>query len=683
MDHQELARHTPREAWLAASSMMRPGPKKEENRMAWSIKREDAINALKKMDPVIDSLTPGTIYTVLHSGNRYPPKELIRYSYDNPDESENDEIAGFDATQAGRWLVKNDFCYVRIEPFNELLDRLKSEVQSIDKDADLQTSIRLIEQYKKALISVFWVEDPERLDINAVRSLADGRFPSGFVLAENAAVLAENIDSMKKILAQLKDETKRIDQRVDWAVERLDSIVGEERALQITASILMLHPGGRYGQWRPGFERLMTTNEVLVNPIAERSPGVRYALTNEVLQTLAKEAKIDMWRIDMLLSGLKASLTSNGSSKSEDNSLISSKGQIILYGPPGTGKTFTTRSISVEVIGEMESSKVYEEYERLTKSRRIEFITFHPSYSYEEFVEGISVDLDHKEKGDAEGASHIRYILKDGVFKSIAMRALVAALDLDASERQYSMQDLIDKYRGVIAERTQAAGDKGVALKAFWDDAPRFVLVIDEINRGDISKIFGELITLLEMDKRLGMTNELIVRLPYSKSEFAVPPNLFVIGTMNTADKSIALLDVALRRRFAFVEMAPNLELIRTELIGNSEIELKEETERALDKSIVALEKINGRIASDHTIGRDKRIGHSFLFKVRKRDDVLLVWNYEIFPLLEEYCYSNIKKLSGILFNVEINQYVGVETGLVRPTTVEDLEILLDTIGKS
>jgi hypothetical protein len=250
----------------------------------------------------------------------------------------------------------------------------------------------------------------------------------------------------------------------------------------------------------------------------------------------------------------------------------------IYFGPPGTGKTYTVPRKAVALCGEDYSSQKYKE---LVDAGRIVFVTFHQSFSYEDFVEGIR---------PTPVADAISYPVVPGVFKRICHVA-----DTDRSKP--------------------------------------YVLIIDEINRANISKVFGELITLIEEDKRLGADNALTVTLPYSGERFGIPPNLYIIGTMNTADRSIALLDIALRRRFDFEEIAPKPSLLSAPIEGVDLCEL--------------LTVINQRI--EFLVDRDHRIGHAYLLKVQSLADLQQVFARKIIPLLQEYCYDDWGKIVSIL----------------------------------
>ena len=275
----------------------------------------------------------------------------------------------------------------------------------------------------------------------------------------------------------------------------------------------------------------------------------------------------------------------------------------ILYGPPGTGKTYNSILYSLGIATKNEgiinriknntetiSDEKINEFNDLKKQGQIEFITFHQSYSYEDFVEGIRPTLATK---DSEDNKDLKYTIHSGIFKK-------------------------------ICERARNDKDKN------------YVLIIDEINRGNISKIFGELITLLEPSKRLGETEELKIRLPYSGEEFGVPKNLYILGTMNTADRSIALLDIALRRRFNFIEMPPKYNLLKTINCKEGEINLQD-----------LLKAINTRI--EFLLDKDHLIGHSYFINIKTFEDLKEVFKNSIMPLLQEYFYDDFEKIKFVL----------------------------------
>ena len=247
----------------------------------------------------------------------------------------------------------------------------------------------------------------------------------------------------------------------------------------------------------------------------------------------------------------------------------------IFYGPPGTGKTYNVRERAAKICG-----KDRDDYPELVEEGRIAFVTFHQSYSYEDFVEGI--------RPNTVGGA-VRYDVRKGIFRLMCDRA---GKDRDNN----------------------------------------YVLIIDEINRANISKVFGELITLLEPDKRMGKPNEIKVTLPYSGDTFGVPLNLYLIGTMNTADRSIALLDTALRRRFEFEEMMPQPELLKT--VDGIDL-------------YTMLTALNQRI--EYLYDRDHTIGHAFFMGVNSLADLGTVYRRKVIPLLQEYFYEDWQKIGQVL----------------------------------
>ena len=177
----------------------------------------------------------------------------------------------------------------------------------------------------------------------------------------------------------------------------------------------------------------------------------------------------------------------------------------------------------------------------------------------------------------------------------------------------------------------------------------RYVLIIDEINRGNIANIFGELITLIEKDKRAGQKEELEVVLPYSKTRFKVPPNLYIIGTMNTADRSIEALDTALRRRFSFREMAPDSGLIKTTGTLKPTGIIKNPHNGETIDVVKLLNKINERI--EKLIDKDHKIGHSYFMHITNLAELKTAFKDKVIPLLEEYFFGDFGKIGLVLGN--------------------------------
>ena len=295
---------------------------------------------------------------------------------------------------------------------------------------------------------------------------------------------------------------------------------------------------------------------------------------------------------------------------------------MILYGPPGTGKTYSTAIYAVAIcdnknVEELKKNydEVMERYDALLKEGRVKFITFHQSYGYEEFIEGIKPVLN--------GQDGIGYTIEDGAFKAFCK---------DATKVEGE-----NSHNAVVGDN-----DADVSMKQQDKELPNknYVFVIDEINRGNISKIFGELITLIEDTKRAGMDEARTAVLPYSGELFSVPSNVYILGTMNTADRSISLMDTALRRRFQFIEMMPDVAIL--EKIGANRVE-------DLDVALM-LKTINERIT--YLYDREHTIGHAFFTKLAKDssiDTLRSIFEKSVIPLLQEYFYEDYQKIQFVL----------------------------------
>lgn len=328
--------------------------------------------------------------------------------------------------------------------------------------------------------------------------------------------------------------------------------------------------------------------------------------------------------LNIILNNTNLSDELHESISNEEDELNEDNKNFILYGPPGTGKTYNVINKALEIIDPEGYSEIAEEnnreailnkYKELVDKGQIDFCTFHQSYGYEEFIEGL--------KSDGKG----NFVTEDGILKRIAYNAAYEGLKDEYKEDEVSYDDKKVKVNNYI--------NKERAFK----EAKKFVLIIDEINRGNISKIFGELITLLEEDKRIGTSNQIVANLPYTKEKFSLPNNLYIIGTMNTSDKSIAQIDIALRRRFIFEEMMPDYDVL-DEIDG---IEL--------DKLLI---EINERI--EFLLDRDHLIGHAYFVNCNSYLDIINVVINKIIPLLQEYFYGDNERVGMILGGIGLSK---------------------------
>lgn len=373
----------------------------------------------------------------------------------------------------------------------------------------------------------------------------------------------------------------------------------------------------------------------------------------------------------------------------------------ILYGPPGTGKTYSTIARTLGVLapellrsgatrGQLKAA-----FDRYVSLGQVVFTTFHQSFSYEDFVEGL------RARSGEEGG--IRYEVEDGLFKRLCVQARSGQLAKDDPFEQ-ALARLVEQMEAADDERLEMQTTRGKRFLAHYDEGPTFlvypasnpdlahgytgsmeavrslyltgekkglynasyvqgmldylkahcelpeqyapatpaerkpfVLIIDEINRGNVSRIFGELITLIETSKREGSAEALSVLLPYSKQAFSVPDNVYIIGTMNTADRSLASLDVALRRRFEFVEMLPDPALLDGVVVEGVVVS---DLLRVMNQRIEVL------------LDREHCLGHAFFMPLK--EDASLecladIFRRKVLPLLQEYFFEDWQRIQWVL----------------------------------
>lgn len=383
----------------------------------------------------------------------------------------------------------------------------------------------------------------------------------------------------------------------------------------------------------------------------------------------------------------------------------------ILYGPPGTGKTYHTINKAIEIANpsfdlNQDRSIVKAEYNRLVNEGQIAFTTFHQSMSYEDFIEGIKPVVTN---------DNVTYEIINGIFKTLCFKS-------NETKDSSNFDDLYELYINefienesivlktpthkkpfnirinsnqsfIVIPQTEKAAEMVVTKKMIrdfifygkirdWkpyttaiceyfitnypidlveDKKKNHVLIIDEINRGNVSQIFGELITLIEESKRLGNKEELKVTLPYSKEEFGVPNNLYIIGTMNTADRSVEALDTALRRRFSFTEMLPNPAIIDSQNFTDF-------------PRAKIMKKINERI--ELLLDRNYMLGHAYFMK----DNFKHSFENEIVPLLQEYFYNDYSKIGLVLgkgfVRIKTTSLQNVSNVFADFDTIHDIDLI-------
>lgn len=412
----------------------------------------------------------------------------------------------------------------------------------------------------------------------------------------------------------------------------------------------------------------------------------------------------------------------------EDNTVpLSEPLNRILFGAAGTGKTFNTinhtlsiiENKSLEKLGKENRDELKIRFDKYKKEGKVKFVTFHQSFSYEDFVEGIRAETDDQKK--------LSYNVKAGVFKEICDLAksdqltsllgtefgrgyilksissdmliiqkpngnlIHLALDLafllfeSVVQKKITIEDInqkrvLDKLEdnpllepyiinGYCAVWANLIQMMLTAREVQNSQKTPYVLIIDEINRGNISRIFGELITLIEESKRTGAEEELSVTLPYSKQEFTVPSNLYIIGTMNSSDRSLTGLDVALRRRFTFIEMPPRPDLLKDK--NGQPIQINAVNQEGVNMSVnisELLTVINQRI--EVLLDRDHCIGHANFMSLNSQstvEELAQIFKQKIIPQLQEYFFDDWSKINMVLNGNGMLEATSLERSKIFP----------------
>ena len=715
-----------------------------------NISREPLLQAIEEIRRSgVPSGAQSTIYDVVFEGERFPPKLVVSIAnrFANGEDLDRQTFGGGPDKPAFRLLERHGFTIERkVGQFESGYQSLRRQFLVILPEfSGFGSDERYLERerrYKNELIGLFQSNvlpllEPEqwsdagqaaaRLLFQPLESNDKSR-PQNIVGWRYAAPLKklnpQSAAHFGQAIASLVSEEESLDKRIEDFTQALGEVTGDESfpspaaSRSLTSFYLTLADPGRH--------LFLKTTEIS-KAVRKFEPTFRWspqgltgedirkveALSAQILDYLKDEGWEPLDLVDVqgflwittsydepIPPPGKGEISRPGDPPSPVQS-IEPLNQI-LYGPPGTGKTFHTVNKALKILDPEFLSKnagdrpaLKARFEQLRAMGRIGMVTFHQSFAYEDFVEGL--------RASANDDGQIRYDVETGIFKSMcdAARSKAPAEDCFLAGQEFGRgykvrevtpdilrltrpnggrlgfdMEVLDELAVLVREgkiSVEDIRDENVFEKAQLDldkhllhgnsnilhllvehivnnesaspvprkdGADAFVLIIDEINRGNIPNIFGELITLIETSKRDGAAECTEVKLPYSKGVFSVPSNLYIVGTMNTADRSLVHMDTALRRRFVFEAMMPD-----TTVLSDHGVEDVEGIE-----VVTMLETLNQRI--ELLYDREHTLGHSFFLPLAESstiDCLADIFDRQILPLLEEYFFEDWSKIRQVL----------------------------------